>query len=206
MFHFILSELNHFIFLVSNPVMTADVTKFRTSYYQMHSTEKIRDRRVGEQTNSTYLPARLVGDAEGTEAGFGCVGPGEVDGGGHDGGDGSNEAVHLRRLGAVVAGGEGGGPRGGIPVAVGSASAEAADRLPGAVNHQRRRRRRPLPRLPHRIVHFGNSESHKGGRALLFMGQVNRWATIQSLAVYKWAKKQGNSHCTSWFSGTPVAC
>ena len=132
-----------------------------------------------------FVLARVVGDAERAEDGLGRVRPGEVDGGGDDGGDGSDEAVHLRRLGPVVAGGEGGGPRGGIPVAVGSASAEAADRLPGAVNHQRRRRRRrrrPLPHLPHHIVHFGNSEVHKGEGPLLFKGQVNRWATIKLLA------------------------
>jgi hypothetical protein len=38
----------------------------------------------------------------------------------------------------MVTGGEGGGPRGGGPVTVGSAVADQADRLPGAAHHQRR--------------------------------------------------------------------
>ena len=59
--------------------------------------------RWGEE--QCVILSRVVGDADRPEDGLGRVCPGEVDGGGDDGGDGSDEAVHLRWLGAVVAGG-----------------------------------------------------------------------------------------------------
>ena len=50
--------------------------------------------RWGEE--KCVILARVVGDADRPEDGLGRVCPGEVDGGGDDGGDGSDEAVHLR--------------------------------------------------------------------------------------------------------------
>ena len=119
-----------------------------------------------------FVLARVVGDAERAEDGLGRVRPGEVDGGGDDGGDGSDEAVHLRRLGPVVAGGEGGGPRRLVPVAVGAAVADQADRLPGAAHHQRRRRRRrrPLHRLPRPLIHLGYSQASSEAHTVVLRG------------------------------------
>lgn len=101
---------------------------FRLFLNTQKKKEKKQDKRL-------YLLGRVVCDSHGVEAGLRRVSPDQVHAGGDDGGDGSHEAVHLRRLRTRAQ------PIRLMPLGFSFRVPEEAPRLlPRAPDHQRRRR------------------------------------------------------------------